>query len=535
MNGRTLLQLASIPLLICLPAGPASADSSFATYLFDDPLTLSIWVQELNTETGYVVVNGVDMSGPPVPFVWDWGDGTVESGWFPGIHTYADTETNYVCSVRADYTPEDSDSVQVVLRFTAPDVVPVVLPPETHVAVPDTLVEFVSRMPGYLVPDLEPFGDEFFTIISREDVEYTLSVGAGMQSDMVNGDTFLVDGGFRQYVMRDSDFAGMYSLWFTSPVSFGAGDYAFSGSIQWSSLYHEMGHNTTLNFPADHYYGGKIDGNANAIYSETMGQIFQYATAYELMNEGGGYGLPDDLLMEIRLSTISAISGLRNAYDRYVDEGMNFCSWNDPGTPEDEAMDTFATLAYKFCAHAELAGSGYRMPLKRMSQLLALFDEDLELRWDRHHNTAAADTFRATLMVTAISHGFDSDLRAEFAALNFPLCDATYDDLIGRVTNVEDGLPHGGRGILAACWPNPCNPRTTLSYQLPRPGRVTVSVHDPGGRLVRELCDAVQVAGPHRVDWDGLDEAGNAVASGVYLIHVAGAGESGSTKVVLLR
>ncbi|MBC8424286.1 hypothetical protein H8E07_09205 [bacterium] len=43
-----------------------------------------------------------------------------------------------------------------------------------------------------------------------------------------------------------------------------------------------MGHNATLNFPAVHDYGGKIDGYVNAIYSETMAQIFQYATAYEL-------------------------------------------------------------------------------------------------------------------------------------------------------------------------------------------------------------------------------------------------------------
>ena len=296
-------------LLLSLMVVQTRADTNFSTYLFDDPLTLLIWVQELNSETGDVIVNGVDMSGPPVPFVWNWGDGTVESSWFPGIHTYADLAANYICTVRADYAPEDSDSAQVVLRFTDPVVDPITLPDETRVFVPDTLVDLVSRMPGYPVPELEPFGDEFFTTMSRWIVEYALSVGSGMQNDMVNGDVFLIDGGFTQFILRDADFAGMYSLWYTSPVSFGAGDYAFSGSIQWSSFLHEMGHNATLNFPADYYYGGKIDGSANAIYSETMAQIFQYATAYELMNNGSQYGLAEDILTEIWISSISAISG----------------------------------------------------------------------------------------------------------------------------------------------------------------------------------------------------------------------------------
>ncbi len=529
MNERAIRTVLALAILLGL-AGAATAERNFERYLFGDPITLYVWLQEQNEETGYVVINGVDTDGPPVPFVWDWGDGTVESGWFPGIHTY-DPGANHVCTVRADYAPGDSDSVQVVLWFTAPAVPPVPLPDETGVEIPETPVVLVSRMPGYGIPEFIPFGDEFFTSLPRATVEYLLSVGSGHQNDMVNGDVFLVEGGFRQVIFRDPVFPGMYSLWYTSPVSFGAGDYAFEGAVQWSSFLHEMGHNATLNFPADHYYGGKIDGNANAIYSETMAQIFQYATAYQLALDAPAYGLTDDLVTDVWNSSISAISGLRNAYDRYVDEGMNFCSWNDPGTPEDETMDTFATLAYKFCAHAETAGAGYRDPLKRMTRLLGVFDADLEARWDRHFDTAAADTFRATLMVTAICYAFDSDLRAEFTALNFPIDDDTYLELIDRVTTVP---PAPGR-IAVACWPNPCNPRTTVSYSVPREGFVAVRVHDMAGRLVRTLASGEHMAGPHRVPWDGRDDGCRCLASGVYLVRVVGGGETASAKVVLPR
>ena len=130
-----------------------------------------------------------------------------------------------------------------------------------------------------------------------------MRTGASLiQKGFANDNVYLVDGGFRQVVLRDPDFGGMYSLWFTNPVSFGASTSAFSGTVQYSSLMHEMGHNMTLNSPANYYYGGKIDGNANAIFSESMAQIFQHATAHYLLNNYQSYGLSEDLVADIRES-----------------------------------------------------------------------------------------------------------------------------------------------------------------------------------------------------------------------------------------
>lgn len=176
---------------------------------------------------------------------------------------------------------------------------------------------------------------------------------------------------------------GMYSLWFTSPVSFGVGDYGFQGTIQWSSFIHEMGHNNfTLNTPYNYYYGGKIDGNANAIYSESMAQIIQHATAYEIINNSDYYGLSEDLTEDIKRSVISSIKIVRNAYENYLNTGKPFSSWNDPSTPEDETFDTFMTIAYKFFEHGENDGLGYKVPLKRMLTLLQTFDQNLATQYD---------------------------------------------------------------------------------------------------------------------------------------------------------
>ena len=75
--------------------------------------------------------------------------------------------------------------------------------------------------------------------------------------------------------------------------------------------------------------GGNIDGNANAIYSEGMAQIFQYAAAYEMLNNAIN-GLGDDLAEEIAQSTRASAQLVRNTYDTYTSSGMQFSSWNDP-------------------------------------------------------------------------------------------------------------------------------------------------------------------------------------------------------------
>ena len=211
-----------------------------------------------------------------------------------------------------------------------------------------------------------------------------------------------------------------------------------------------MGHNVTLNSPASFYYGGKIDGNANAIFSESMAQIFQHATAYELINHSNSYGLSADFVLEIRSSAESAMRVVRNSFDQYVAQGAPFRSWNDPGTPSDETVGTFMAIAYKFAEHAETSTQGYRTPIKRMMELLQLFNDDWRARYDQHNDNAQADAFRSTLIVAAMSYGFSLDLRQEFRDLRFPIDDATFDELLAMVPIATSGDYNRNRTVDAA-------------------------------------------------------------------------------------
>lgn len=64
--------------------------------------------------------------------------------------------------------------------------------------------------------------------------------------------------------------------------------------------------------------------------------------------------------------------------------------------------------------------------------------------------------------------------------------------------------------------PNPFNPSTTIDYSLNTFGRVNLQIFNSNGRKVRALLDTSQSSGQHFIQWDGRDDSGNNVSSGIY-------------------
>ena len=406
----------------------------FSRELLGTPATLSAGVQAIDVSTKTVVVNGVDAGHLVTPFTFVWDDGSTTTGFFPQTHAYSDGSRNYVARVVARYSDAAADSVDVGIRFVAPQIAVKPIPSAVTVSIPRSLPTLSSRMPGYAPsPALRPFSDAFFTsALPRETVEYVLSHAAAVEASILENDIERVNGEWRQIVLNDPAFAGAYSLWFTSPIAFAADASFFQGTPGYSSLFHEMGHNFSLNAPAAFRYGGRIDGNANAIFSESVAQMFQHAVAYELVNNAAKYGLPADLAVDIAASARASAQGVRRVYDAYIAQGKPFTSWNIGSAGSDATLGTFITVARQFMVHAESA-KAYVAPLTRTMRLLRTFNASLAAQYAPQTNSPTADTFRATLMVAAISYGFQLDLRAEFRALNFPIDDATYASLVASV------------------------------------------------------------------------------------------------------
>lgn len=70
--------------------------------------------------------------------------------------------------------------------------------------------------------------------------------------------------------------------------------------------------------------------------------------------------------------------------------------------------------------------------------------------------------------------------------------------------------------------PNPFNAATTIAFELDRSTSVTLDIFNLNGARLRTLVDGSQPAGRHRVRWDGRDETGRSVATGVYLVQLRG-------------
>ncbi|MCK4548226.1 MAG: right-handed parallel beta-helix repeat-containing protein [Candidatus Eisenbacteria sp.] len=91
---------------------------------------------------------------------------------------------------------------------------------------------------------------------------------------------------------------------------------------------------------------------------------------------------------------------------------------------------------------------------------------------------------------------------------------------------------------LGPATPNPFNPVTEIAYSVPAcigPSRLVMNVYEATGRRVTTLVDADRGPGTYRVIWDGRNDDGTPVASGVYFCRITWNGESDTKRMVLLK
>ena len=100
-------------------------------------------------------------------------------------------------------------------------------------------------------------------------------------------------------------------------------------------------------------------------------------------------------------------------------------------------------------------------------------------------------------------------------------------------SNVADRKQTPQGFSLSQNYPNPFNPETTIRYHLPGSHRVSLHITDALGQRIRTLVDEEQAAGVHTARWDGKDDSGREVASGMYLYRIV-AGEVVITKKLTL-
>jgi hypothetical protein len=110
-------------------------------------------------------------------------------------------------------------------------------------------------------------------------------------------------------------------------------------------------------------------------------------------------------------------------------------------------------------------------------------------------------------------------------------------ELLWEFSSVEG--PKAAAGLIKAMHlfqnqPNPFSPETRIAFDLPQAGPVELMIYGVNGRLIRRLVKDTRQAGRYTANWDGRDEAGEKVGSGVYFYQLTAPGVEESRRMILL-
>jgi hypothetical protein len=145
----------------------------------------------------------------------------------------------------------------------------------------------------------------------------------------------------------------------------------------------------------------------------------------------------------------------------------------------------------------------------------------------------------SNLVVTQADTGY---VDAAGCACYYKLCAVDIHDNVGPYTLLQYSEPVDVQApgppqelALSAPAPNPLRGSTTLRLALPRAARVSLAVYDQQGRRVRTLAAGTRPAGEHAIVWDGRDESGRAVASGIYFVRCDAEGRAFTRRLAAVR
>jgi hypothetical protein len=100
-------------------------------------------------------------------------------------------------------------------------------------------------------------------------------------------------------------------------------------------------------------------------------------------------------------------------------------------------------------------------------------------------------------------------------------------------TNSGNDVPTTFR--LLGNYPNPFNPETTIAFEMPAPANISLRIYNLRGQQIRNLFEGKIDAGRHQLVWDGTNDLGDKVASGIYLYVLKAGAIAISKKLALVE
>ena len=142
-------------------------------------------------------------------------------------------------------------------------------------------------------------------------------------------------------------------------------------------------------------------------------------------------------------------------------------------------------------------------------------------------------------MITPVETGLvEYDVVRDYIIANSPLnytVEGRVEDTYETAVPTKETNHVPAQFSLLQNYPNPFNPETTIIYQLNKELKVSLKIYNTVGQLIKTLVDETQAGGIHTINWDGKDELGKNVASGVYLYQLKAENSNENRKMLLVR
>ncbi len=149
------------------------------------------------------------------------------------------------------------------------------------------------------------------------------------------------------------------------------------------------------------------------------------------------------------------------------------------------------------------------------------------------------DSFSVGIVINAVGlapgNTYNAMLKVVSNATNLPTVEIPISLTVIGPTGIgtENNLP--SHFALYDNYPNPFNPSTTIAFDVPKASLVKITIYNLVGQKVRELKNEILSAGHYSVVWDGHDDIGTRVGSGIYLVEMNADGFRSVKKMVLIK
>ena len=156
--------------------------------------------------------------------------------------------------------------------------------------------------------------------------------------------------------------------------------------------------------------------------------------------------------------------------------------------------------------------------------------------WSGQILPTSIDLMMAQRLPTDSNYNFKGvmdDIRIYNYALSVAEIQNIYNEQVSVQNSFSNPIPNEYQ--LEQNFPNPFNAKTTIRYQLKKAAHVNVEIYDILGQKVRTLIDQNQPAGYYTILWDGANEQGQTLASGIYIFRLKSHSFTKSRKLVIVK